>query len=141
VISPTGGCTEAELVSSFQHLVMPHHGRCTACHWENGSARDDFEAAPLLFWYRSDDSTHTAMMTMYNFIGRGVMDVDSPAESTLITKPLEEGTITDSALGPVTGTWHGGGPKIHGAGDGEAAFSDFVDWIQVYIACRGESPE
>jgi hypothetical protein len=81
-------------------------------------------------------------MTMYNMIGLDMVDLDTPTESTLLTKPLTEGaTQTISGFGDVTGIWHGGMSKISAADAPEEAMVDFVDWIQYYVECRGESAE
>ena len=82
------------------------------------------------------------MMSMYNMIGLDMIDLDTPTESTLLTKPLLEGaTQSVEGFGEVTGIWHGGSSKM-GTGDApEEAMVNFVEWIQQYVECRGESVE
>ena len=80
------------------------------------------------------------MMTMYNMLGLEMINVDVPTESTLLTKPLTEFTTQSiEDFGDVTGIWHGGMSKISAADAPEEALLDFVDWIQYYVECRGES--
>jgi hypothetical protein len=122
-------------------LVTAHHGRCTACHGDNGSAREDDSPAPLRFGYGSDDATTHAMMSIYSLIGTQVVDMKNPAASTLLTKPIAEGSIAQSSLAWVTGLWHGGGPRLHTDGDREDALFDFGSWIEQYEDCAGESPQ
>ena len=81
------------------------------------------------------------MMSIYRLIGTQVVDMKNPAASTLLTKPIAEGSIAQSSLGWVTGVWHGGGPKFHTDGDREDAFFDFASWIEQYGDCAGESPQ
>ena len=74
-------------------------------------------------------------------IGLEMVNLDSPTESTLLTKPLTEwSTQVIDDFGEVTGIWHGGMSKISAADAPEAAMIDFVNWIQYYVECRGESP-
>ena len=96
----------------------------------------------MFLWYDGDDATN-AMMTMYNMIGLNMIDIENPAESSLVTKPLEQDTTVASSVGPVTGVWHGGGPKIAApSGSGaEGAFVDFIDFIEIYTTCRTEAGE
>jgi hypothetical protein len=81
------------------------------------------------------------MMSMYSLIGTRVVDMNNPAASTVLTKPIAEGSTAESSLGWVTGVWHGGGPKFHTDGDREDAFFDFGSWIEQYEDCAGERPQ
>ena len=142
-LSPIEGCSEAELVTAYQEKVHAWHGRCSGCHYIGGPYHThypDLTPAPF-FWFGSDDPRTNAMMTMYNMLGLGMVNVDSPTESTLLTKPLVEGATQHvSGFGDVTGIWHGGGSKISADGSPEDAMVDFVAWIHLYVACRtGES--
>jgi hypothetical protein len=138
-LSPLGDdCTETEIAALFESEIWPWHGRCTGCHWENGASREDYPSAPLIFtWVAGAEPSHNSMLTMYNMIGLDMIDTVSPADSRLLTKPLEEDATASSSLGVSTGIFHAGGTKIAGTGGGEAeaAFVDFVDWISAYVAC------
>lgn len=81
------------------------------------------------------------MMSMYSLIGTRVVDMNNPAASTVLTNPTAECSTAESSLGWVTGVGHGGGPTFHTDGDPEDAFFDFVNWIEQYEDCAGESPQ
>jgi hypothetical protein len=142
VSTPLADCSEADLVDSFETLVQPWHGRCSSCHHVDGTERDHFsEPIPAaFFWFGSEDPTTNAMMTMYNMIGLEMVNLDDPTESTLLTKPLEAFTVQSiEGFGDVMGIDHGGGSKMTVEPAPEDAMLDFVNWIQYYVECRGES--
>ena len=142
ISSPLGDCSESSLVDLFEENVQVWHGRCSSCHHVDGTDRDHFPdpIPPAFFWFGSDDERTNAMMTMYNMIGLEMIDLDTPTESTLLTKPLTEGaTQAIDGFGDVIGIWHGGMSKMSAADAPEEAMVDFVEWIQYYVECRGES--
>ncbi|RME27206.1 MAG: hypothetical protein D6798_05045 [Deltaproteobacteria bacterium] len=137
--TPLGGCDEADLVASFTDRVWAWHGRCWSCHAAGGEGRDQFGSAPLFYAWTGDEA-ESSMLTMYNLIGLGDIDVDRPAESLLLTKPLAEGLSVDSSLGTSTGVYHGGSDKFT-VDDSDVfddpTFFDFAEWIGQYVECRG----
>jgi hypothetical protein len=68
--------------------------------------------------------SEAALRTMYNLIGLGSFDVESPVDSLLVTKPLDE------AEG---GVYHGGGAKIKNKV--EQTYIDYMKFLQTYAAC------
>ena len=117
-----GGCSEAALLSSFQQQVNRWRGRCESCHAPNGANK-----TKGTLWL--PDSADNAMAAMYNLIGLGALDVNNPAASRLITKPLDE------ALGGVV---HGGGPKIKSKS--EQTYIDYLAWATRYANCYKQAP-
>jgi hypothetical protein len=136
VASPLGVCSEDELTEVFEEKVWSWMGRCESCHWSGGAGRADNADAPAFVTSIADDDWVAG--TMYSLIGIGAIDLDDPATSLLMTKPLEEGATVQTELGAVTGVFHGGGDKIH-VEDGEAedTLYDFVDFVVQYAACMG----
>lgn len=129
------------LYCGASELVTAHPGRCTACHGDNGSAREDDSPAALRFGYGSDEPTTHAMMSIYSLIGTRMVDMNNPAASPVLTNPIAECSTAESSLGWVTGVGHGGGPRLHTDGDREDALFDFASGIEQYEDCAGESPQ
>ncbi|MEW5850819.1 MAG: hypothetical protein AB2A00_18685 [Myxococcota bacterium] len=117
VITPLGSCSESSLASSFYAKVYDFRDRCTACH---AMPHADVVDAPAFF--EKEDTLEASLRSMYNVIGLGAVDVVNPAESTLLTKPLQ-GVVE-----------HGGGDKFHDTGD--VTYQSFLSWIVEYSACR-----
>lgn len=139
--TPLGGCEEDELVEAFTAKVWSWHGRCWSCHHADGESREDFDSAPP-FYVWDGDNHNSSRASMYNLIGMGAVDVVEPHQSTLITKPLQEGATVDTDIGEITGVWHGGTDKFKltetdaGGVMEDEAFWDFVDWLELYAECR-----
>ena len=138
--TPLGTCTEEALVAEFDAKVYTWKNRCHTCHWVDGEARQNPEAE----WDESPafidmDHLRGAARTMYNLIGRGNINLSDPAQSMLLTKPLQEDLIRSTSLGDVTGSYHGGGDKFkvtEGVFDqNQATLDDFADWVGTYVAC------
>ncbi|MDP2343794.1 MAG: hypothetical protein Q8O67_22740 [Deltaproteobacteria bacterium] len=126
VLSPLGGCDEAQLVSLFDQKVFADRGRCNSCHAVYGEARDDNEdngTAPLwIFGASNTPAANDARNTMYNVIGLQSLNVDDPAQSRLLLKPLNIET-------------HLGGKKFEDTND--ASYQSFLSWIEDYAECIG----
>ncbi len=140
VATPLGGCDEDALVESFGDKIFSWHGRCWSCHVEGGQSREEWPGTTFFEW--TDDEEQSLRNTMYNLIGLGTIDLDDPANSTLLTKPLAEDLSVVTTVGTSVGVFHGGGDKFYLNGDGEftdEAFFDFLDWILAYKTCV-ESP-
>ncbi len=139
VATPLGGCDEDALVESFSTKVFDWHGRCWSCHVEGGSSREDWPGTTFFEW--TDDADQSIRNTMYNLIGLGTIDLDDPANSTLLTKPLAEGLDVETTVGTSTGVFHGGGDKFSLDADGEftdETFFDFLTWILEYKTCLAQ---
>jgi hypothetical protein len=131
-LTPLGGCDEDTLAGLFQENIWSYHGRCWGCHHVNGASRESYPSAPTFYVWNGDEAD-SSRQTMYNLIGLGTIDTADPAASGLLTKPLAEGLTTGTALGEVTGSWHGGGTKF--ADGDDADFLTTVEWVGYYTTC------
>ncbi len=95
-----GDCSDGTLEALFQHTFFPLRRRCFPCHFENFP--DEMPEAPK--WIAVGPCDAASLATMRNVTQNGYIDMDEPARSLWILKPL------DIALGGVP---HGGGPKFH----------------------------
>ena len=133
--TPLGECDEDTLADLFQANVWSYHGRCWSCHHVNGASRDNFPTAtPFYVW--NGDEPDSSRQTMYNLIGLGTVDVETPTSSTLLTKPLAEGVVVSTDDGTAVGAWHGGGNKF--ADGTDADFQATLSWIRYYADCLAE---
>ncbi len=124
-LSPLGSCSEADAVNAFTNYVMKWKGRCHGCHT---ACEEDFEA-PCWLVYDYDknvpDQVYTAsLISMFNLIGIGAINVEEPYQSTMLLKPLKV---------EYGGLPHGGGDKFADAGD--EAYQDYVLWLDYYKNC------
>jgi hypothetical protein len=119
VFDDPGDCSDATLEGLFQSTVFSWRGRCFPCHFET----EDFDAPK---WIRSGNCEIGAVRTMRAVVELGVVDLEDPASSLLLLKPLDE------AAGGVP---HEGHAKI--SDTQEAAYVDFLRWLERYAACRG----
>lgn len=122
VLSPLGGCDETALVASFNQKVFAERGRCNSCHSIYGQGRiDDPEAngdAPLWIDGASNNpDSDDARNTMYNVIGRGLLNAADPPASLLVLKPQN---LPEEP--------HGGGAKFENTSD--ATYLSFLSWIR-----------
>lgn len=139
VLDPLEGCDEATLAQGFEDKVWRWHGRCWSCHAAGGEGRDDFPAAPEFYVWAEEDDALSSLLTMYNVLGLDLVDRTDPAASPLLTKPLAEGYAATTALGTVTGVFHGGGDKFPPDEAGELhdrSMPDFVAWVQQVVECQ-----
>ena len=125
VLTPLGSCSQEALVGAFTTFFMAWDGRCLGCH---SDCDDDFEAPCWLvegYSKEKPEEVYTAsLVTMYNLIGMGAVNVEEPDQSLMILKPLAK------KLG---GLWHGGGDKFNGFAD--EAYQDFMLWLDAYSSC------
>ena len=123
-----GACDEATLVASFNTKVFKWKSRCDHCHSPAGKDTNKsfggFKPTPFLY---PAEGLIGAKFTMYNVIGINSLDVVTPVQSTLLTKPLAE---------DAGGVWHGGGDKFEDTKD--KSYIDFLAWIQQFAACKGK---
>lgn len=131
LLSPIGGCDEGALLQTFQAKVFSQRGRCNSCHAAYGQGRIDAPEvngdAPLWIDGASDTpDDNDARNTMYNVIGRGLLDPADPARSLLVLKPLNTPEVP-----------HGGGAKFENTSD--ATYQSFLSWIRDdYAVCIDE---
>ncbi len=98
----------------------------------------------MLDWNNPDHRTQ-GLNTMYNVVALGLVDIENPADSSLITKPLLENFTPSAVFGPNvtmpsmpansgTGIFHGGTSKFNfGCHDEECMTEGVVD-------CRVDTP-
>jgi hypothetical protein len=101
----------------FRRRVYAWRGRCSPCHL------DDTEVdAPK--WITTGACELGSLTTMRDVLGRGLVDLDDPAASLLLLKPLAESA---------GGVMHGGHDKFAGVDD--PAYVDFLSWISREAEC------
>ena len=116
-----GDCSDKTLEEVFLHGFFPWRRRCYPCHFE--SYADKVPEAPK--WIAIGPCEIAALRTMRNVIDNGYIDVDDPANSKWILKPLDE---------EIGGIEHGGGPKFH-ASDEDGAES-MLYFAERWAACQ-----
>ena len=112
-----GDCSPVTREALFRHRVYSWRDRCFPCHFDSSK----FEAPK---WIATGSCELASLTTMHNVMERGLVDLDDPAASLLLLKPLAE-----SAGGVV----HGGHDKFVDALD--PAYVDFLSWIEREAAC------
>lgn len=118
--SDPGDCSERTLEAMFAAKVYAWRGRCFPCHFADDSSEIE---APR--WIQVGHCDTGSLGTMREVLARGLVDVDDPSQSLLVRKPLAESE---------GGVVHGGHDKI--ASTQEAAYVDFLAWLERYAECR-----
>ncbi len=128
-----GDCQESTLEQLFSANVFQWRERCYPCHF---SSDKTVQNAPK--WIRDIDATianpelacaASSLETMRTVLMRGLVNLEAPAESFLLRKPLPP------QLG---GLQHGGGPKFTGPED--PSYQTFLAWITRYGSCAAQDP-
>lgn len=112
-----GGCEPATREALFRHRVYAWRDRCYPCHFDDKSVE-----APK--WIATGPCAVASLTTMHNVFERGLVDLEDPAASLLLRKPLAEGA---------GGVMHGGHDKF--ADPSDPAYVDFLSWIEREAAC------
>jgi hypothetical protein len=115
-----GDCDERTLEALFAAKVYPWRGRCFPCHFADETS--EIGAPP---WIQVGECDVGSLATMREVLARGYVDINVPAQSLLLLKPLAESE---------GGVVHGGHDKI--ASTDEDAYVDFLAWLQRYAECR-----
>jgi len=124
--SLAGDCSDKALEQLFLETVYASRGRCYPCHFTTNSSIAD---APK--WIEQEGSCEAAsLMTMRNVIQAGYVDLEEPARSLLLIKPLAE---RDG------GVPHGGHDKFRIEGD--PSYENFLAWVTEYAACERSSTQ
>jgi hypothetical protein len=115
-----GDCSDKTLESLFLNEFFAYRGRCYPCHF------DGFEEAvpEAPKWIGVGACETASLSTMRRVMNRGYIDVDDPAGSLWLLKPLEEN---------VGGIEHGGGPKLYTLE--EDAYVSMLHWATRYAEC------
>lgn len=114
-------CSPGQLITQFQWRVMRWKGRCNHCHADDGLTRG-IRGAPLWMVDRSD--FEAARQTAQRVLERGYVNLEAPAESLVLVKPLHR---------RYGGIEHGGGNKF--TRDTDPAYLDFKDWVEAVARC------
>lgn len=112
-----GDCAPLTRETLFRHKVYAWRDRCYPCHFDN----KDHEAPK---WVATGPCELASLATMRNVLDGGLVDLDDPAASLLLLKPLAESA---------GGVMHGGDDKFHDLND--PAYLDFKAWIEREAAC------
>jgi hypothetical protein len=105
------------VLASFVDNVWAEVGRCVACHSPDRNAKVAAKHGERVSWIKLDDPE----ATMKYMFDEGLIDVDAPAESLLLTKPTLK-------------VEHGGGQKMV---VGDRAYKQFRAFIDDYAAVVG----
>ena len=119
---PLERCDEPSLLRFFESRFWRWKGRCYHCHKGDGV---ELGLADAPTWFGDElDEAEAITVTYRRIIDRGYLNLDTPAESLLILKPL--------AI-PLGGVAHGGGTKIFRLE--EETYADFVEFARGYAHC------
>lgn len=102
------------VLSSFMENVWSEVGRCASCHSPDRNEKQVREHGERVSWIKLNDPEGT----MKHMLEAGLMDIDAPAESLLLKKPLMQVT-------------HGGGQKMV---IGDRTYQQFRKFIDDYAA-------
>lgn len=120
VVSDDPACTPAAELALFLEEIWVWKGRCEHCHSEASTV-----TSALPRWMADPASADAPVRTLCTIHNAGYLDVDSPAQSLLLLKPLA------TAHGGVA---HGGGTKFSSPED--AAYQSFLAYAEQYASCR-----
>ncbi len=112
-----GDCSPLTLETLFRRRVYAWRGRCSPCHFDDNAVE-----APK--WIATGACELGSLTTMRNVFRRELVDLDDPAASLLLLKPLAESA---------GGVEHGGHAKFADVDD--PAYIDFLSWISREAAC------
>jgi len=112
-----GDCSMLTRETLFRRRVYAWRGRCSPCHLDDNEVE-----APK--WIATGGCELASLTTMHNVFDRGLVDLEDPAASLLLLKPLAESA---------GGVMHGGHDKFATAED--PAYIDFLSWIAREAAC------
>ena len=119
------GCDDLALERRFYADVYAWRGRCYPCHFDN-QANSDPSATR---WLVTDGNCDLASLrTLRKVAALGYIDVQEPAQSLLLLKPLAESA---------GGVKHGGGDKFHDADD--LAYQSFLRFAEHYAGCQAQA--
>lgn len=112
-----GDCSEHTREALFRHKVYAWRERCYPCHFDSSQVE-----APK--WITTGPCDLASLATLRTIQGGGLLDLDAPASSRLLLKPLAESA---------GGVEHGGHDKFASVED--PAYMDILDWIEREAAC------
>lgn len=115
-----GGCDPLTLEAAFSAKVYAWRGRCGPCHYANTETGLE---APR--WIDVGSCDVASLQSLRNVVEAGYLDAENPAQSLLLTKPLDE---------DLGGLEHGGHGKFHALDD--PAYLDMLAWIERWASCE-----
>ena len=121
-----GDCSARTREAVFREKVFAWRGRCSSCHFDD-SYGPPTNMAPR--WISSGPCNQASLETMRTVLSRDYINIDDPAQSLLLLKPLAE---------DLGGVEHGGGAKFHAFDD--PAYVDILYWITRERDCADEAP-
>ncbi len=124
--TPTGNCSEEDLLVQYWDSVVVDRGRCISCHGQE----DDSPATNFLkdlFEADWDNPEHRAiaLTSMFTVITNHLIDKDEPLNSLLLTKPLQHGFrpfAVYGALEDIESVPEGVGTGVHHDGQAKITF-------------------
>lgn len=122
-LSDVGGCTEVALEGLFRDAVYASRRRCYPCHSDDNSRNYPLAGHWLI---EKETCELSSLQTMRNIVARDLVNVESPDQSLLLLKPLEE---------EEGGTEHGGLNKFH---EGDPNYEDMLYWLTRYGECNAQ---
>lgn len=126
-LSSGWACDERGMATAFHALVMPWRNRCAHCHAPSGSLADVGDPPHWLDDLKDEDAS---LRTMRRVVDSGLIDLEAPGRSLLLTKPLWESQ---------GGVPHGGGDKF--AGPSDRTYREFLLWAVTYARCAPVPPD
>lgn len=117
-------CDPLSIERSFRDTVYASRSRCAPCHVD--SFDGEIPGDPARWVITSGNCDQASLATLREIERRGYIDVEDPARSALLLKPLDESA---------GGVEHGGGAKFHA--EDEVSSVDFVNFLNRYAECFG----
>jgi hypothetical protein len=118
-----GGCDDAALLEVFRNTVYASRGRCSPCHYTD-HAFEDYLAPQWLDV--AGDCESASRKTYWNVLDRGYVDVDDPASSLILLKPLSQ---------DLGGVEHGGHDKFYSLTE-DQGYLNFRYFVDRYVGCQ-----
>ena len=118
-------CDSVTMENTFRNKVYVWRDRCYPCHFTS-EPQADLEA-PRWIDVRGNCETGS-ITTLHNLEQGGYMNLDDPAQSLLVLKPLPR---------DLGGVKHGGDAKFSGFDD--FTYRSFLSFIEYYAACANDA--
>ncbi|MEC7239784.1 MAG: hypothetical protein VXW32_00960 [Myxococcota bacterium] len=125
-----GNCDPDEGMERFEEAIYdPMMEQCADCHSAAGTRADEHDNAPR---FLEEDLAAGPAVTLSALVEHFLISLAEPATSKILTRPLTQGVSAQTALGEVTGVWHGGGDLWDSS---EVMLQSAANWIAEYTTC------
>ena len=125
-----GNCDPEAGMESFEESIYdPMTDQCSDCHSPVGARVEEHPNAPH---FLEEDLAAGPAVTLSGLMEHFLISLPEPSTSKILTRPLTQGETAETALGEVTGVWHGGGNLWS---VGEPALQSAATWISEYTTC------